>query len=374
MLAGLDDLVRLDRVMGNAVASTFVIAEAGVNHNGSLDTAKKLVDEARAACADAVKFQAFRADRLVSARAAKATYQKRSTGGDESQLAMLRALELDAAGFRQLAEHALDVGIEFLSTPFDIESVAMLVDLGVRRLKIGSGDATNAPLLRAAARTGLPLVLSSGMCTLADCEAMLAVVAAGYLEASRGERVDPTDALLSPEGQALLEQRVTLLHCTTEYPAALAETNLRVMPMLRDAFGVSVGYSDHTEGIAVPLAAVALGATVIEKHFTLSRELPGPDHVASLEPSELREMVAGIRAVELALGRSFKRPSAAERANAVVARRSVVAARRIARGERITADMLDTKRPADGVSPMRADEIVGRNAARDYQPDEALEL
>jgi N-acetylneuraminate synthase len=352
------------------------IAEAGVNHNGERDLAFRLVDEAKAAGADVVKFQSFKTERLVSKRAQKADYQKQTTGGDESQHGMLKRLELDAKTLGELNVHARKAGIELMSTPFDVESLAMLVDLGVKRIKLGSGDITNAPLLRAAARTGLPLILSSGMSTLGDIEAALAEVAASILESKSGggTKISRLDALASEEGQRALEERVTLLHCTTEYPAPLAETNLRAIETLRSAFGITTGYSDHTEGIAVSIAAIALGARVIEKHFTLDRNMPGPDHKASLEPAQLRDLVAGIRAVELALGRSLKRPGTRERANMPIARRSIVAAVPITKGQTITADMLDAKRPAGGISPMRIDEIVGRIATRDYQPDDPIEL
>lgn len=359
--------------MARPVNSTYIIAEAGVNHNGSAELAIRLIDAAADAGADAVKFQTFKAERLASQRAAKAEYQKRSTEAAESQLEMLRRLELSDDVFRDLAARAKNRGMEFLSTPFDLESLRMLVGLGVRQMKLGSGDVTNAPLLRAVGRTGLRVILSTGMSTLADVEGSLGVLASAYLEHRGDPSHSPFEALTRPEGQALLEENVTLLHCTTEYPAPVEQVNLRAMDTLRQAFGVSVGYSDHTEGIAIPIAAVALGATVIEKHFTLDRSMEGPDHRASIEPSELGEMVRGIRAVELALGRSIKRPGPAEIANRSIARRSVVAAVRIARGQTIALDMLDTKRPGTGVSPMLIDELVGRPATRDYEPDDPIE-
>lgn len=353
---------------------TYVIAEAGVNHNGSRETAHRLIDAARAAGADAVKFQAFRARALVTGAASKAPYQQQTTGATETQLEMLERLELDASAFASLKARADDAGIEFLATPFDTSSLEMLVGIGVRRIKLSSADITNARLLDAAASTKLPVLLSSGMSNLGEIELALGVLASAYLRATTGERVTPVDALSSPEAQALLEQNVTILHCTTEYPAPIDETNLRVLETLRRAFGVAVGYSDHTQGIAVPIGAVALGAVAIEKHFTLSRAMPGPDHAASLEPDELRAMVDGIRAVERALGHTLKRRTMSERRNLKAARRSIVAAVRIRKGERITADMLELKRPGDGLSPMRIDEVVGRLAHRDYEPDEALEL
>jgi N-acetylneuraminate synthase len=360
------------RPRGETGSMVKVIAEAGVNHNGSAELARRLVDEACSAGADAVKFQSFRTNRLVSRRAEMADYQKRNEGREGSQASMLEKLELDAKTFGDLAEHARQIGVEFLSTPFDEESLAMLVDLGVRRMKLGSGDVTNAPMLRAVARTGLPLILSTGMSTLGEIEAALALLAAAYLEAEGGGKVPPVEALCSRSGQALLNERVTLLHCTTEYPAPFDQTNLLAMGTLRSAFGLPVGYSDHTEGFAISLAATALGATVIEKHFTVDRKLPGPDHAASLEPLELETMIQGVRAIELAMGRTLKLPGAAERANLKVARRSLVAGVKIAKGTTITSAMLDVKRPGDGVSPMRIDEVVGRPASRDYEPDDPI--
>ena len=328
--------------------SVFVIAEAGVNHNGSVERALAMIDCAADAGADAVKFQTFHADALVSRGAAKAEYQVRATGDEESQLEMVRALELDEAAHRQLVAHCRARGIEFMSTSFDPESVALLVSLGVSRLKIPSGEITNPLLLRAVAATALPLIMSTGMSTLDEIEAALAVTGA--------------------------RERVTLLHCTTEYPAPIGEVNLRAMATMAARFGLPVGYSDHTEGIVVASAAVALGAVVIEKHFTLDRGLPGPDHKASLEPSELRAMVAAIRAVERALGRVEKAPTPSEVKNLVVARKSLVAARAIRRGERFTPENLTTKRPGSGISAMRYDEWLGREADRDYEADELIRV
>jgi N,N'-diacetyllegionaminate synthase len=323
-----------------------IIAEAGVNHNGSLERALALVDEAARAGADAVKFQTFRAEQVISRHAPKAEYQQRTTGNAESQLDMVRALELDAAAHRKLVARCRERNLEFLSTPFDLESVALLKELGVARLKIPSGEITNPLLLRAAAATGLPLIISTGMSTLGEIEAALAVV-----------------------GPA----PITLLHCTTEYPAPLVDVNLRAMATMAQAFGLPVGYSDHTEGIAVSVAAVALGAVLIEKHFTLDRNLPGPDHKASLEPRELGELVASIRVVEEALGSPRKAPSPSERKNIAIARKSLVAARPIGAGEPFTRENLTVKRPGNGISPMRYDEYLGRPAARDYEEDELID-
>lgn len=355
---------------------TLIIAEAGVNHNGSPDLALQLVDAAAAAGADVVKFQTFRADRLASERAPKAEYQKRETGGGQSQLEMLRQLELTESMHRAVIAHCADRGIEFLSTPFDEDSLHLLVGtFGIGRLKLGSGDLTNAPLLLAIAGTQKPLILSTGMATLSDVEQALGVLAFGYT-ASVNEppsRASFHAAFESEAGQDALCAKVTLLHCTTEYPTPAADVNLRAIDTLRQAFGLPVGYSDHTEGTAISLAAVARGATVIEKHFTLDRKLPGPDHKASLEPAELSDMVAGIRCVEAALGDGIKRAAASERANIRVARKSIVAARPIAAGEPLGPDNLAVKRSGGGLEPILYWELIGRPAARAFDRDEAIE-
>lgn len=353
----------------------YIIAEAGVNHNGSLDLALQLVDVAAAAGADAVKFQTFRAERLVSVGAPKAHYQSQTTEAAESQFEMLRKLELDEAAHRELAVRCRQQGVQFLSTPFDPESVELLARvLDLPLLKLPSGEITNAPLLLKAASTGKPVILSSGMCTLAEIEAALGVLAFGYLHRGSPPGVEAfREAFCSDEGQQLLRERVTLLHCTTEYPAPFAEVNLRAMATMAAAFGLPVGFSDHTEGIAVPIAAAALGAVVIEKHFTLDRSLPGPDHRASLEPPELRQMVRSIRQVEEALGSSLKMPTPAETKNRGVARKSIVAAHAIRAGEPFTAGNLAIKRPAGGLSPLHFWEVLGRKAPRDFAADEVIE-
>jgi len=330
----------------------YVIAEAGVNHNGSLETAADLVHAAARAGADAVKFQAFSADALASRTAPKAAYQERSTGTAESQLEMLRALELDENAHRTLQQVAAEQGIDFLSSAFDLESVAMLGRMGLKAHKIPSGEITNLPYLRAVAALGAPVILSTGM----------------------AEMREVADALGALEAAGALRDRVTVLHCSTEYPAPFEDANLRAMVAMRDEFGVAVGYSDHTDGIAVPVAAVALGASIIEKHLTLDRTLPGPDHAASLEPARFAEMVAAIRAVEVALGDGVKRPSAGESENRAVVRKSIVAARAIAAGEALTEDNLTTKRPGTGISPMCWDAVIGTAAVRDFAPDEEIEL
>lgn len=331
---------------------TLIIAEAGVNHNGDLAMARRLVEAAAAAGADVVKFQTFKADDLVSPAARKAAYQLAATGGEDSQHAMLRRLELSEADHTELQELCEERGIEFLSTAFDLSSLDYLFGLGVRRLKVPSGEITNLPYLRKVGASAKPVILSTGMSSLGDVEAAL-------------------DAL---EQAGTPRDRCVLLHCTTEYPAPFSEVNLRAMQTLRDAFGTAVGYSDHTRGIEIAIAAVALGASVIEKHFTLDRDLPGPDHKASLEPQELAAMVAAVRNVEVALGDGIKRATASEVANRGVARKSIVASRPIAAGEVLDVTNLAAKRPAGGLSPMLWDEVIGRKAPRAFAPDEAIEL
>lgn len=352
---------------------TYIIAEAGVNHNGSLDMAKKLVEAAAEAGADAVKFQTFKADNLVSISAPKAEYQIRSTGIDESQHEMIRKLELNEAAHETLIEHCRACNIQFLSTPFDLESVALLVKrFNLPIIKIPSGDITNAPLMLKIAQTGKPVILSTGMSTLGEIEDALGVLAFGYLGNNESSIAAFREAYCSAEGSATLNDKVTLLHCTTEYPAPFEEVNLKVMDTLRSAFGLPVGYSDHTEGIAVPIAAVARGAVVIEKHFTLDRTLPGPDHKASLEPTELKQMVAAIRVVEQALGSGRKHPTPSELKNMSVARKSLVSVCKIMAGEPFTADNLAVKRPGNGLSPMQYWDLLDRKASREISADEVI--
>lgn len=354
--------------------TVYIIAEAGVNHNGDLNLARQLVDVATDAGADAVKFQTFKADNLVSRNAAKAEYQTRNMGTDESQYAMIKQLELDEQSHAELIAHCARRGIEFLSTPFDLESLDLLTkQFDLPLIKLPSGDITNAPLLLAAARTGKPVIVSTGMSTLDEVETALGVLAFGYVESGEQPSIAAFGrAFASEAGKRVLLARVTLLHCTTEYPAPFAEVNLRAMHTLRDAFGLPVGYSDHTPGITIPIAAAAMGAAVIEKHFTLDRGLPGPDHKASLEPDELKRMVLSIREVELALGSPVKQPSASELKNRQVARKSLVALREVSRGEAFTADNLGVKRPGDGVSPVHYWEWLGKSADRDYQSDDRV--
>ncbi len=354
---------------------TFVIAEAGVNHNGSLELALQLVDVAVRAGADAVKFQTFRADQLVSAHAPKAAYQIANTGRTGSQLQMLRSLELSESDHRRIAAHCRQSNIAFMSTAFDAQSLRLLSTFDMPAIKIPSGDVTAAPLVLHAARLGKPIILSTGMCTLADIEEALGVIAFGLLEPAHA--TPSAEAFLrayaSEAGRAALSAQVTLLHCVTEYPTPLDTVNLRAMDVMRETFGLRVGYSDHTLGTSAPLAAVARGAAVIEKHFTLDRNLDGPDHRASLEPDELTDMVRSIREIEVALGAARKQPSAAELENRAVARRSLVTRRAIQCGELFDADNLAVKRPGTGKQPIHFWATLGTPAARDYAADEVLD-
>lgn len=332
--------------------SVLIIAEAGVNHNGDLEMARQLVAAAAAAGADIVKFQTFSARKLVTSGAAKAAYQIATTGNDEGQLDMIRKLELSRQDHEVLIDECRRHGIRFFSTAFDTDSFDMLMDMGLDQVKVPSGELTNLPLLRHMTRHGLPVMLSTGMATLGEVEAAVDVI----------------------ERNGTPRRLITVLHCTTEYPAPMQDVNLRAMLSMKAAFGVEVGYSDHTPGIEIPVAAVALGATIIEKHFTLDCNLPGPDHKASLEPDRFKAMVDAIRNVEIALGDGIKRPSASEIKNKPIARKSLVAARHIRAGERFSAENLAAKRPGTGISPMQWDAVIGRVAVRDFQADELIEL
>jgi N,N'-diacetyllegionaminate synthase len=329
---------------------TLIIAEAGVNHNGDLDLARQLIDAAAVAGADFVKFQTFNADRQVRRSAKKADYQAQVTDSTESQHEMLRKLELTEAMHRELIAHCATRNIGFFSTGFDIESVDLLVSLGQDHFKIPSGEITNLPYLRHIGQLGKAVILSTGMATMGEIEAAIEVL----------------------EQAGTPRAKLTVLHCTTEYPTPMCDVNLRAMESIRAAFGVAAGYSDHTLGIEVAIAAVALGASVIEKHFTLDRKLPGPDHQASLEPAELAAMVTAIRNIEVALGDGIKRLTPSEAKNKPIARKSLVASRAIKAGEIFTAENLTAKRPGYGISPMRWDEIMGKKAMRDFAADELL--
>lgn len=328
----------------------YIIAEAGVNHNGDLKIAKEMVLAAKRAGADAIKFQTFVTENLVTRNAQTAEYQKQNTGKQETQYEMLKKLELSYEDYRELKEVCSETGIEFLSTPFDIESIKILEKLDIDKFKVPSGEITNYPYLVQIARTGKPVIMSSGMCTWTEIEDAVQVLRAhGTTELS-------------------------LLHCTTEYPAPYDEVNLKVINAMQNKFGVKVGYSDHTQGIEVAIAAVAMGAEIIEKHFTLSREMEGPDHKASLEPQELKSMVQAIRNVEMAIGSSEKRPSTSEIQNMKVARKSIVAKRNIKAGELFSEENLTTKRPGTGLSPMLWNSVIGQVAVRNFEKDECIGL
>jgi N-acetylneuraminate synthase len=355
---------------------TIIIAEAGVNHNGDRARAMALVDAAARAGADIVKFQSFRADKLATAGAVKASYQQVATGSEQSQLEMLRGLELSGDDERRIAEACAAAGITYMSTPFDADSATHLVrNIGVSTLKVGSGDLTNAPLLLHLAQFRLPIILSTGMATLAEVEQALGVIAFGYLREKNAHpaAADFSEILLDRNAWAELHGKVTLLHCTTEYPAVPHSINLRAMATLRSAFGLPVGFSDHSRGIHIATAAVALGASMVEKHLTLDRSLPGPDHRASIEPDELTAMIASIRDVELALGDGRKVPAAEEIANRSVARRSLVVTKPVRSGERFSEENLGVKRPGDGIPPIEYWAYLGKKADRDYAANEALE-
>lgn len=324
---------------------TFIVAEIGVNHNGNMDLVKKLIDEASNAGVDAIKFQKFKTEALVTKNAPKAKYQEVTTDKSESQYDMLKRLELTEDNLRELYSYATSKGIEAFATPFDDESVDFLYDLGVKAYKVGSGDITNIPMLKKMAKKGLPIILSAGMSTLGEIE--------DALEAIRMEG----------------NENIILMHCTSNYPTNEEDVNLRAMNTMMTAFQLPTGYSDHTMGTSISIAAVAMGAVIIEKHFTLDRNLAGPDHKASLEPQELKELVTGIRNVEKALGSPIKRPNKSEMDVKHVAQKSVVATQDIKKGDVITREMLTVKRPGGGIKPKYLELIVGRKAAVDIPQD-----
>lgn len=334
-----------------------VIAEAGVNHNGSEELAHQMIEVAARAGADAVKFQTFQAEKLVTAAAQKAAYQARQTGSG-SQMEMLRALELSEKAYGRLADHCGELGIEFMSTPFDIESARFLVSLGMKRLKIPSGELTNHPLVAALAELGPPLIMSTGMATLDEVRESVAVVRSAREKAGSAEVADDW---------------LTLLHCTSNYPARLEEVNLRAMTTLARELELPVGYSDHTEGTLVPSLACALGATVIEKHFTLDRSMPGPDHKASLMPDELSVMVRDVRATEVALGSAEKAPSAAELEVRAVARRSVTLARAVREGQALAEEDLVILRPGNGIQPRDLPAVIGKTVRASLEAGHTLQ-
>lgn len=337
---------------------TFIIAEAGVNHNGSLEIAKKMIDVAVKAGVDAVKFQTFKAEKVVTAKAPKAKYQIKNMERAESQLEMLKKLELSRSAHRQLISYCKKKKILFMSTPFDEESADFLNKLGMNIFKIPSGEITNKPLIQHIAKKGKPIILSTGMSYLGEVEKAIHWIQEGKRRITRSTLVQP----------------LTLLHCVSSYPAVFEDVNLLAMKTMRKAFGLPVGYSDHTLGIEIPIAAAALGATIIEKHFTLDRSMPGPDHKASLEPHELKSMVLAIRNIEKARGNGFKKPSLSELKNREIARKSIVAAKGIKRGEIFTGENLTLKRPGTGLSPIEWDRVMGKTAIRDFKEDELIEI
>ena len=330
-----------------------IIAEAGVNHNGSLELAKQLIDKAVEAGVDIIKFQTFKSEKLVSKAARQAEYQQRNIGKkDEGQLAMLKKLELSQADHEELISYCNERGIRFFSTAFDLDSIDYLHSLDMGLWKIPSGEITNYPYLRKIAQYKESVILSTGMCELSDIEAAMKVLLDFGVQ----------------------KEQITILHCNTEYPTPFADVNLKAMLEIGEKFGVQIGYSDHTKGIEVPIAAVALGATVIEKHFTLDKNMEGPDHKASLEPDELKAMVSAIRNIEQALGSGHKTISESERKNIEIARKSIVAARHIEAGEMLTEENLTVKRPGNGISPMRWNEVVGTRAVQLFNEEDPIQL
>ena len=330
---------------------TIIIAEAGVNHNGNMDIAKRLIDAAADAGVDFVKFQTFKTENLVSFNAPTAEYQKAATQ-ETSQYAMLKRLELNEQQHIELIEYCNKKGVKFLSTAFDMDSIDLLESLNLDLWKIPSGEITNYPYLARIAATGKPIIMSTGMCDTSDINNAL-------------------DALIE---NGATKESITLLHCNTQYPTPYEDVNLLAMNTIKSDYGLATGYSDHTQGIEIPVAAVALGACVIEKHFTLDRNMEGPDHKASLEPAELKKMVEAIRIVEQALGSTSKTVSPSEAQNKSIARKSIVAKRNIHKGETLTEDNITVKRPGNGISPMKWREVIGTPATRDFAPDEPIEM
>ncbi|HBY86099.1 MAG TPA: N-acetylneuraminate synthase [Colwellia sp.] len=349
---------------------TLIIAEAGVNHNGNESLAFKLVDAAYEAGADIVKFQTFKASKLVTANAKQAVYQIKNTQKEESQLAMLSRLELSFEVHIELIKYCNKLGIEFLSTAFDSDSLKFLVnELKLKKLKIPSGDLTNAPLLLEHAQTGCDLIVSTGMATLAEIETALGVIAFGYTAKSKDKpgRQAFEKAYISELGQKKLKEKVTVLHCTTEYPAPVEDINLNAMDTIANAFKLNIGYSDHSTGIYIPVAAVARGATTIEKHFTLDKDMEGPDHKASLEPEELKNMIGAIRKIELALGDGIKGPRPSEIKNKYVGRKSLVASKQIGIGDVLCDENIDIKRPGNGMNPIHYWELLNKASTKSYE-------
>lgn len=356
---------------------TYIIAEAGVNHNGSVELAYELIDAALIAGADAVKFQTFKADKLVTKTASKANYQVKNTNSNDSQFEMIKKLELSQESHIDLAKYCKKKNIAFLSSAFDEESLKFLVEtIDVPLLKIPSGEITNAPFILSHARTGKKIVLSTGMCDLTDIENALGIIAFGLI-ADKNEIPSINkfkEAYYNTNSNKFLKENVVLLHCTTEYPAPLEEINLRVMETFSHAFQLPVGYSDHSDGISIPLAAVAMGATIIEKHFTLDKKMNGPDHAASLEPSQLTEMIKGIRSIEKALGSSIKRPTKSEFSNRIVARKSLIASTNINTGELFSTTNIAILRPGQGISPMLYWDLLEKKSKKNYNAGDLIDV
>jgi len=352
---------------------TYVIAEAGVNHNRDKSMALRLIDEAMRSGADAVKFQTFNADKLASSSAPKASYQKSNTAKDESQLGMLKSLELPLEWHLELQAHAHEVGIEFLSTAFDQDSLAFLETLDLPFYKVPSGEITNGPLLLSFARTGKKIVLSTGMSSLGEVEQALGILAWGYIQKDDPESLDQVWRHWSTiEAGAVIAENLTLLHCTSQYPTPIEEVNLSAMGTMSKAFGLPTGYSDHTQGLLVPSAAVAMGATIIEKHFTLDRNLPGPDHLASLEPGELKQMVADIRQIEVLLGDGRKLTQPSEWDTRAAARQRIVAAKKVVQGEQFGPNNLVTARAGKGELPVNIWDRFGQKSAGNFEIGDSI--
>jgi N-acetylneuraminate synthase len=351
--------------------SVYIIAEAGVNHNGQRELAFSLVNEAASCGANAIKFQTFDANKLASRSAPKAAYQKETTAASETQLSMLRKLELPQEWHSELQYYARSRDIDFISTAFDVSSLQFLVNLDVPLLKLPSGELTNSPLVWHFARTGKPLIVSTGMATLSEVEEALAVICHGVQNETEPCGMGEVWKIWSrPQCRRALSGRVTLLHCTSQYPTSLREVNLRAMDTLATCFGLPVGYSDHTQGIEIAVAAVARGAKIIEKHFTLDKSLPGPDHQASLEPSEFKQMTQSIRGVEQALGDGAKYPQESEWDTRTAARQQIILARNVRAGQIIVREDLTTARTGQGLPPARLWELVGKVAIHDYEAGE----
>ena len=331
---------------------TLIIAEAGVNHNGDIDMALKLIKAASEANADIVKFQTFKAENLATSEARKANYQIKNTDEHEGQLSMLKKLEFTMKEYILLSNYAKELGIEFLTTAFDQESMDLLRNFSLKRVKIPSGEITNLPYLRSISKLNLPIILSTGMSTLGEVECAIECL----------------------EEEGCKRNDLSVLHCTSEYPAPHSEVNLKAIQTLKNAFRLNVGYSDHTIGNEIAIAAVALGASIIEKHITLDRNLPGPDHIASTEPNQFKDLVKAIRNIELSIGDGIKKPTYTELKNISIVRKSLIATKNIKRGEIMSYENIGCKRPGDGISPMRIDEFIGKRSIRDYKVDEKIDI